>query len=185
MWHLFSGSFEEIIPARKLKNFYPGVAEHKDISKLVLLLSSSVNSLRKVAHEALQDFQKYKTLWTEDRDVKVKVCFCYLWYILGLGCLYLTSGRGPGKCQWPWQEFLSRGQEPVNAQLLTHLIFCSPPNDTRRQLKGMRLRQILFNLHKQLSTDYIPDTFRGWVFESVSHLHRYSVFLVRDPRTHE
>uniref|UniRef100_A0A9L0SSP7 Dynein axonemal heavy chain 8 n=1 Tax=Equus caballus TaxID=9796 RepID=A0A9L0SSP7_HORSE len=65
-------SFEEVIPARKLKNFYPGVAEHKDISKLVLLLSSSVNSLRKVAHEALQDFQKYKTLWTEDRDVKVK-----------------------------------------------------------------------------------------------------------------
>ncbi|XP_077760288.1 dynein axonemal heavy chain 8 isoform X1 [Canis aureus] len=65
-------SFEEIIPARKLKNFYPGVAEHKDISKLVLLLSSSVNSLQKVAHEALQDFQKYKTLWTEDRDVKVK-----------------------------------------------------------------------------------------------------------------
>ncbi|GAB1300831.1 Dynein axonemal heavy chain 8 [Apodemus speciosus] len=65
-------SFEETIPARKLKNFYPGVAEHKDISKLVLLLSSSVNSLRKVATEALQDFQKYKTLWTEDRDVKVK-----------------------------------------------------------------------------------------------------------------
>ncbi|XP_004619390.1 dynein axonemal heavy chain 8 [Sorex araneus] len=65
-------SFEEIIPARKLKNFYPGVAEHKDISKLVLLLSSSVNSLRKVAQEALQDFQKYKTLWTEDREVKVK-----------------------------------------------------------------------------------------------------------------
>ncbi|XP_028623753.1 dynein heavy chain 8, axonemal [Grammomys surdaster] len=65
-------SFEETIPARKLKNFYPGVAEHKDISKLVLLLSSSVNSLRKAATEALQDFQKYKTLWTEDRDVKVK-----------------------------------------------------------------------------------------------------------------
>ncbi|XP_077876201.1 dynein axonemal heavy chain 8 isoform X2 [Ictidomys tridecemlineatus] len=65
-------SFEEIIPARKLKNFYPGVAEHKDISKLVLLLSSSVNSLRKVAQEALQDFDKYKALWTEDRDMKVK-----------------------------------------------------------------------------------------------------------------
>ncbi|KAF7483297.1 hypothetical protein GHT09_005186 [Marmota monax] len=63
-------SFEEIIPARKLKNFYPGVAEHKDISKLVLLLSSSVNSLRKVAQEALQDFDKYKALWTEDRDMK-------------------------------------------------------------------------------------------------------------------
>lgn len=76
--NVFSESIEDVIPARKLKNFYPGVAEHKDISKLVLLLSSCVNSLRKVAHDALQDFQKYKTLWTEDRDVKVKVCFCYL-----------------------------------------------------------------------------------------------------------
>ena len=95
---MFSGSFEEIIPARKLKNFYPGVAEHKDISKLVLLLSSSVNSLQKVAHEALQDFQKYKTLWTEDRDVKVKVYFCCLGCSLGLNCLYLTCMRGPGKC---------------------------------------------------------------------------------------
>ncbi|KAM5298313.1 dynein axonemal heavy chain 8 [Ctenodactylus gundi] len=65
-------SFEEVIPARKLKNFYPGVAEHKDISKLVLLLSSSVNSLRKVAQEALQEFHRYKSLWTEDRDMKVK-----------------------------------------------------------------------------------------------------------------
>ncbi|XP_034620518.1 dynein heavy chain 8, axonemal [Trachemys scripta elegans] len=63
---------EEAIPVRKLRNFYPGVAEHKDISKLVVLLSSSVNSVRKAASEALQDFQKYKVLWTEDRDAKVQ-----------------------------------------------------------------------------------------------------------------
>uniref|UniRef100_A0A8C8RGD8 Dynein axonemal heavy chain 8 n=1 Tax=Pelusios castaneus TaxID=367368 RepID=A0A8C8RGD8_9SAUR len=63
---------DEVIPARKLRNFYPGVAEHKDISKLVVLLSSSVNSVRKAASEALQDFQKYKVLWTEDRDAKVQ-----------------------------------------------------------------------------------------------------------------
>uniref|UniRef100_A0A8D0G5C6 Dynein axonemal heavy chain 8 n=1 Tax=Sphenodon punctatus TaxID=8508 RepID=A0A8D0G5C6_SPHPU len=62
----------EGIPHRKLRNFYPGVAEHKDISKLVVLLSSSVNSVRKAAGEALQDFQKYKVLWTEDRDAKVQ-----------------------------------------------------------------------------------------------------------------
>uniref|UniRef100_A0A8W4FHE8 Dynein axonemal heavy chain 8 n=1 Tax=Sus scrofa TaxID=9823 RepID=A0A8W4FHE8_PIG len=53
-------SFEEIIPARKLKNFYPGVAEHKDISKLVLLLSSSVNSLRKVAHEITHKANRFR-----------------------------------------------------------------------------------------------------------------------------
>ncbi|XP_074805212.1 dynein axonemal heavy chain 8 [Natator depressus] len=63
---------DDSIPVRKLRNFYPGVAEHKDISKLVVLLSSSVNSVRKAASEALQDFQKYKVLWTEDRDAKVQ-----------------------------------------------------------------------------------------------------------------
>ncbi|KAH0622614.1 hypothetical protein JD844_025060 [Phrynosoma platyrhinos] len=63
---------EEAFPMRKLRNFYPGVAEHKDISKLVVVLSSSVNSVRKAASEALQDFQKYKALWTEDRDAKVQ-----------------------------------------------------------------------------------------------------------------
>ncbi|XP_074845897.1 dynein axonemal heavy chain 8 [Carettochelys insculpta] len=63
---------DEAFPVRKQRNFYPGVAEHKDISKLVVLLSSSVNSVRKAASEALQDFQKYKVLWTEDRDAKVQ-----------------------------------------------------------------------------------------------------------------
>ncbi|ETE64448.1 Dynein heavy chain 8, axonemal, partial [Ophiophagus hannah] len=65
-------TLEDQFPARKLRNFYPGVAEHKDISKLVVLLSSAVNSVRKAASEALQDFQKYKALWTEDRDAKVQ-----------------------------------------------------------------------------------------------------------------
>ncbi|KAK9411910.1 dynein heavy chain 8 axonemal [Crotalus adamanteus] len=32
----------------------------------------TVNSVRKAASEALQDFQKYKALWTEDRDAKVQ-----------------------------------------------------------------------------------------------------------------
>ncbi|NXF67302.1 DYH8 protein, partial [Ciccaba nigrolineata] len=57
---------------RKLRNFYSGVTEHEDISKLVVLLSSAMNSVREVASEVLQDFQKYKVLWTEDRDAKIQ-----------------------------------------------------------------------------------------------------------------
>ena len=115
-----------MIPARKLKNFYPGVAEHKDISKLVLLLSSSMNSLRKAVHEALQDFQKYKTLWTEDRDVKVKVCF-HRWQC-SLACNCLTLVGRPGKRQW-WWELKNRGREPVNATHLTLLVLCNSDTD--------------------------------------------------------
>ncbi|NXK51034.1 DYH8 protein, partial [Chauna torquata] len=63
---------EDVVLKKKLRNFYSGVAEHEDVSKLVVLLSSSVNYIREVASEALQDFQKYKVLWTEDRDAKVQ-----------------------------------------------------------------------------------------------------------------
>ncbi|RXM37302.1 Dynein heavy chain 8, axonemal [Acipenser ruthenus] len=63
---------EENIPKRKLKNFYHSVAEHKDISKLVMLLTSSVNSLRKPASDVLQELHKFKVVWGEDRDDKVK-----------------------------------------------------------------------------------------------------------------
>ncbi|NXF53111.1 DYH8 protein, partial [Oceanites oceanicus] len=63
---------EDVVLVRKLRNFYSGVAEHEDISKLVVLLSSSVNSIREVASEVLQDFQKYNVLWTEDRDAKIQ-----------------------------------------------------------------------------------------------------------------
>ncbi|OXB76615.1 UNVERIFIED_CONTAM: hypothetical protein H355_014506 [Colinus virginianus] len=63
--------FEDVIK-RKVRNFYSGVAENEDISKLVVLLSSSVNSVREMVSETLQDYQKYKVLWTEDRDAKIQ-----------------------------------------------------------------------------------------------------------------
>lgn len=65
---------------RKQRNFYSGVAEHDDISKLVLFLSSSVNSVRELATEFLQNFQKYNVLWTEDRDAKIQVSLMMITY---------------------------------------------------------------------------------------------------------
>ncbi|XP_032540330.1 dynein heavy chain 8, axonemal isoform X1 [Chiroxiphia lanceolata] len=60
---------------RKLKNFHAGVAEHEAITKLVVLLSSSVNSIKEIAIEVLQYFEKYKVLWTEDKDAKIQEFF--------------------------------------------------------------------------------------------------------------
>ncbi|KAM9553974.1 dynein axonemal heavy chain 8-like [Salvelinus alpinus] len=56
----------------KLKNFYQSVAEHKDICKLVVLLTSAVNSLRKPASDVLKQFHPFKVVWAEDRQIKVK-----------------------------------------------------------------------------------------------------------------
>ncbi|KFU84710.1 Dynein heavy chain 8, axonemal, partial [Chaetura pelagica] len=60
------------ILARKLRNFYSDVAGHDGVSQLVRLLSSSTNSVRELANEVLQEFKKYKVLWTEDRDAEVQ-----------------------------------------------------------------------------------------------------------------
>uniref|UniRef100_A0A8C0Z8U1 Dynein axonemal heavy chain 8 n=1 Tax=Cyanistes caeruleus TaxID=156563 RepID=A0A8C0Z8U1_CYACU len=58
---------------RKLKNFYAGVAENEAITKIIVLLSSAGNSLKEGVSEVLQEFDKYKVLWTEDKDTKFQV----------------------------------------------------------------------------------------------------------------
>ncbi|XP_075719889.1 dynein axonemal heavy chain 8 [Rhinoderma darwinii] len=59
-------------PAR---NFYSCVTEGMTISKLVLLLSTSVNSHRDETRNLLEGFEKYSSLWRENRDCKVKEYF--------------------------------------------------------------------------------------------------------------
>ncbi|NXO33744.1 DYH8 protein, partial [Locustella ochotensis] len=60
---------------RKLKNFYAGVAENEAVAKLIVLISSAGDSLKKGASEVLQVFDKYKVLWTEDKDTKFQEFF--------------------------------------------------------------------------------------------------------------
>ncbi|NXT63912.1 DYH8 protein, partial [Chaetops frenatus] len=60
---------------RKLRNFYAGVAENEAITKIIVLLSSAGTSLKEGASEVLQEFDKYKILWTEDKDTKFQEFF--------------------------------------------------------------------------------------------------------------
>ncbi|NXH29664.1 DYH8 protein, partial [Myiagra hebetior] len=60
---------------RKLKNFYAGVAENEAITKIIVLLSSAGDSLKEGTSEVLQEFDKYKELWTEDKDTKFQEFF--------------------------------------------------------------------------------------------------------------
>ncbi|NXE58453.1 DYH8 protein, partial [Calcarius ornatus] len=60
------GESDDVV--RKLKNFYSGVAENEAITKIIVNLSSAGNSLKAGVSEVLQEFDKYKVLWTEDKD---------------------------------------------------------------------------------------------------------------------
>ncbi|KAK2859784.1 hypothetical protein Q5P01_004404 [Channa striata] len=48
------------------------LAEHKDITKLVIQLSSIVSSLRPHAAETLDEFSHFSTLWNQDPEEQVK-----------------------------------------------------------------------------------------------------------------
>lgn len=65
---------------RKLKNFYAGVAENEAITKIIVFLSSAGNSLKQGVGEVLQEFDKYKVLWTEDKDTKFQVSLMMITY---------------------------------------------------------------------------------------------------------
>ncbi len=51
-----------------LKDFFKAVSEHKEIAKLVSMLSTSVSSTKSLVLEALEHFKQYQELWTVDRE---------------------------------------------------------------------------------------------------------------------
>ncbi|XP_070548103.1 dynein axonemal heavy chain 8-like [Ptychodera flava] len=64
---------EPTIPPQKLKNYYKSIADHKDINKLVMMLSSAINSIRPDVGTALQQYNTFQFLWeAEDRAKKVQ-----------------------------------------------------------------------------------------------------------------
>ncbi len=57
------------------QNFHHRVVEHKDVKKVVVILKSAVSSLRRQATDVLKQFDPFRVIWEEDRNLKVKVCF--------------------------------------------------------------------------------------------------------------
>ena len=54
------------------KNFYHLVADNREVAKLVSLLSTSINSTKRLISTALEQFNKYQELWIMEREVKIK-----------------------------------------------------------------------------------------------------------------
>ncbi|CAH1796663.1 unnamed protein product [Owenia fusiformis] len=60
------------IPPSDLKNYYKSIADHKDVAKIVMMLSSAVNSFRENIGTALSQYSDYSFLWETDRDSTVQ-----------------------------------------------------------------------------------------------------------------
>ena len=63
----------EEIPASKLKNYYKSVAEHKDITKLLMVLTSVISSTKAEVMTCLDSFTQFHHVWDEDKEKTVAV----------------------------------------------------------------------------------------------------------------
>ena len=63
---------EEILPS-KLKNYYKSVAEHKDITKLLMVLTSVISSTKAEVMTCLDSFTQFHSVWDEDKEKAVAV----------------------------------------------------------------------------------------------------------------
>ena len=61
-----------LIPPQQIKNYFKSIADHKDIAKIVMMLSSAVNSFRADIGKALETYSCYHFLWDNDRDEEIK-----------------------------------------------------------------------------------------------------------------
>ena len=50
------------------KNFYKSVSEHKEVSKLISMLTSTVSSAKALVTQSLDYFKKYEELWNMERE---------------------------------------------------------------------------------------------------------------------
>ena len=55
----------------RVKNYYRSVSEHKEVAKLVSILTSGINSTKSLVTKATASFQKYSHVWSVDRDKRI------------------------------------------------------------------------------------------------------------------
>ncbi|KAM7379582.1 hypothetical protein PAMP_005128 [Pampus punctatissimus] len=58
--------------SREKEDFYHRVVEHKDIRKAVVIMKSAVSFQREQAADVLKQFDPFRSIWDEDRDLKIK-----------------------------------------------------------------------------------------------------------------
>lgn len=63
-----SGSF---IP--KARNYFKYIADHKDVTKLTVMLTSAISSTKADTNQCMEVFDDYMFLWKNDREETIQV----------------------------------------------------------------------------------------------------------------
>ena len=52
----------------RVKSYFPIVAEHKEIAKLIMSMGGTISSTKSIVKKTIQQFMKYEHLWSNDQD---------------------------------------------------------------------------------------------------------------------
>lgn len=66
-------STEEELSATKLKNHFKSISEHKDITKLLMIITSSISSTKAEVMKCIEQFNVYQHIWEGNKENVVKV----------------------------------------------------------------------------------------------------------------
>ena len=58
-------------PPPELRNFFRAVSEHKEVAKLISLLSTTFSSAKIIVERALEHFKDYQHLWMEEKEQNI------------------------------------------------------------------------------------------------------------------
>ena len=112
---------EDEIPASKLKNFFKSVAEHKDITKLLMVLASVISSSKAEVMTCLDSFTKFRSVWDEDKEKAVAVSVCFSFFFVF--CFFI--------------ELFSKDCRRTNTKVIT------PTNHNRSKQRAMNQSEFL------------------------------------------
>ena len=57
-----------VLAAPPKKNFFKSVSEHKEVAKLISMISSTISSAKALVTQSLDHFKKYEELWTVEKE---------------------------------------------------------------------------------------------------------------------
>jgi len=63
-----------LLPPQRMRNYFKAVSEHKDVTKLTMMLTSSVSSFKDQINRALNAYTGFNFLWETDRDQVTLLC---------------------------------------------------------------------------------------------------------------
>ncbi|XP_041836758.1 dynein heavy chain 8, axonemal-like [Melanotaenia boesemani] len=142
----------------KKDNFFQCIVEHKEIKKAIVLLKSAITSGREKTNDVLKQFDRFRAIWEEDKNLKVKE--------------FVHSN--PSLIQFKSEIQYYDSVEQEIADIKSVIVFGSTEMSTGSLKKVLTAETKAW---KKLICRYLKEEYRGKMIDTSLHIKKYFVQL--------